>query len=125
MDPKWIKADRKAAEAYFRKLEGPVQAMAKRLDRIVREEAPDSKVGIKWAVPMYFRDAGALAYVSAAKRHVTFGVVRGAELKDTTGLLRSTGRSPIGSATFPISAPIPEKTVRRWLREALALPPET
>jgi hypothetical protein len=118
IDPKWIKADRKAVDAYFRKLEGPVQAMAKTLDRIVREEAPDSKLGIKWSVPFYFRDAGPLADVSGAKRHVTSGVARGAELKDTKGMLRSTGRTPIGSATFPISEPVPEKTVRRWLREA-------
>lgn len=63
--------------------------MAKTLDRIVREEAPDSKVGIKWAVPFYFRGEGSLPYVSAAKRHVTFGVGRGAELNDSTGLLQT------------------------------------
>lgn len=124
MDPKWIKADRKAADAYYRKLEWPIQAMAKTLDRIVRDEAPQSKVGIKWAVPFYFSDAGPLAYVSAAKRHVTFGVARGAELKDSTGLLQSTGRSPIAKATFPVAQDIPESVVRRWIRDALALPPE-
>lgn len=124
MDPKWIKADRRAVEAYYRKLPEPAREMARTLDRIVREEAPDSKVGIKWSVPFYFRDAGPLAYVSVAKRHVTFGVARGAELKDATGLLQSTGRSPIGKATLPISQDVPENMVRRWIRDALALPPE-
>lgn len=106
--------------AYYARLPGPVRDVALELDRLARATLPRARVGIKWSVPFYAL-RGPVCYVSAAKRHVTFGLVQGAEVPDASGRLTGTGRSPIRKAVFPVLEPVPRPIVRGWLQAARKL----
>jgi hypothetical protein len=124
MDREWIVADREAVSRFYDRLTGPIQELCRRLDRIVYQEVPTAQVGVKWAVPFYFTLVGPLCYVSPARHHVTFGVARGMEVEDPTGMLTGTGRSPIRKAILKANVVFPEDAIRGWLRAANSLPPE-
>lgn len=108
------------AERYLARLPLPVRVVARSLDALAREELGGPRVGIKYGVPFYaLREP--VCYVSAAKRHVTFGLLRGVEVEDASGLLTGTGKSPIRKAVFPAGADVQERVVRGWLRQARRL----
>lgn len=112
-----VASDEAAVRTYFDRLDLPVRALARRLDELVREVVPDVRAGIKWSVPFYAR-RGPVCYVSAAKRHVTFGLAQGARVHDATGILTGTGRSPIRKAILRVDEEMPEAALRAWLRAA-------
>ncbi len=117
-DASWrVSADAAAVKAYFAALPLPVRCVARQLDAWVREEIPEVTVGIKWRVPFYAL-TGPVCYVSGAKNHVTFGIVKGDHVEDASGLLTGTGKSPIRKAIFKANTDVPEATVRTWLRAA-------
>jgi hypothetical protein len=107
-------------EAYFDAVEGAMGDLARRLRAIIHEEVPDVLEGMKWAVPFFF-GKGPLCYISPAQRHVTFGLARGMEIDDPSGVLTGTGRSPIRKATLRPGHD--EALVRDWLGQAVALDP--
>lgn len=113
-----VEPNEKAVELYLDALPLPTRLLATTLDRLVREELPDVKAGIKWGVPFYFL-SGPVCYVSGAKAHVTFGLAKGHHVDDASGLLTGTGKSPIRKAIFKVNAPVPDATVRAWLQAAL------
>lgn len=115
-----LRADAAAVRAYYARLDLPVRVVARQLDALARAELPGARAGIKWAVPFYYL-RGPVCYVSAAKRHVTFGLLRGVDVEDASGRLVGTGKSPIRKATFAAGADVPERTVRAWLRQARRL----
>lgn len=114
-----IEPDPGAVRAYYDGLDLPVRLLAKRLDRLVRDSLAGVNVGIKWSVPFYFL-TGPVCYVSAAKRHVTFGLIHGHRIDDRHGRLAGTGKSPIRKATFRVDDD-PEAAVRDWLRQSRKL----
>ena len=116
-EPWGVAPDAAAVRAYYAALDLPVRALARSLDALVREELPGVKAGVKWRVPFYFLK-GPVCYVSAARRHVTFGLLQGDAIPDETGLLTGTGKSPIRKATLRVGEALPEAAVRAWLREA-------
>lgn len=119
--PSWdVVADDAAVAAYLARLPGPVREVAAELDGLVRAVLPDARAGIKWSVPFYARK-GPVCYVSAAKRHVTFGFLQGEKLEDASGLLVPTPRSPIRKAVFAVGAKVPRRHVRAWLAQARRL----
>lgn len=105
---------------YYARLAGPVRDVALELDALARASLPRVRVGMKWAVPFYSL-RGPVCYVSAAKKHVTFGLVQGADVPDASGRLVGTGKSPIRKAVFPAGEPVPKSLVRGWLRGAKRL----
>jgi hypothetical protein len=112
-----------AVEAYYDRLPLPIRATARTLGALAREALPGARAIIRYGVPFYcLREP--VCYVSAAKAHVTFGLTRGVEVPDRSGLLTGTGRSPIRKATFRVGDPVPEATVRAWLRHARRLDEE-
>ena len=62
----------------------------KRLREIVKEGAPHSAVGIKWAQPVWEWN-GPMIWMKAEKNHVNLGFWRGAELDDPDGVLEGDG----------------------------------
>lgn len=118
-DPWAVAPDEEAVAAYFARLPLPVRLVARRLDALVREEVPGVRAGIKWSVPFYSL-RGPVCYVSAAKKHVTFGLVQGEKVRDATGLLVGTGKSPIRKAVLKPEREVPEAAVRAWLADARA-----
>ena len=115
-----IPEDEKAVQAYYDRLALPVRLVARELDALVRAAVPDARLGMKWSVPFYSRK-GPICYVSAAKKHVTFGLLKGVDVADASGRLVGTGKSPIRKAVFPAGEPVPKTLVRGWLREAKRL----
>lgn len=115
-----IPPDEEAVQRYYDRLPLPVRVTARELDDLVRVALPDARAGIKWAVPFYARK-GPVCYVSAAKKHVTFGLLQGVDVPDGSGRLVGTGKSPIRKATFPAGEPVPRTLVRGWLRHAKRL----
>ena len=105
---------------YYARLPGPVRDVALGLDALARASLPDVRVGVKWSVPFYSL-RGPVCYVSAAKKHVTFGLVQGIDVPDASGRLVGTGKSPIRKAVLPAGEPVPKALVRGWLREAKRL----
>lgn len=119
--PPWkIRPAAREARAYIAALPLPVRAIARTLDRAIRDAVPGVRVGMKWSVPFYYAK-GAICYVSAARGHVTFGLVNGAKIPDESGLLTGTGKSPIRKAVVRVGHEIPEREIAAWLRHAKRL----
>ncbi|HUR69478.1 MAG TPA: DUF1801 domain-containing protein [Candidatus Thermoplasmatota archaeon] len=115
-----IAPDEVAVERYLAKMPLPTRVVAIELDALARAAIPRMTIGIKWSVPFYAKK-GPICYLSAAKEHVTFGLVQGAGIPDASGLLVGTGKSPIRKAIFPAGEPVPRAIVRAWLRHAAKL----
>jgi len=96
-----VPPDEAAVASYLAKLPLPVRLVAADLDALARAAIPDAVVGIKWSVPFYARK-GPICYLSAAKEHVTFGLLKGVDVAarcDLGGRLRR-GISRVPRATW-------------------------
>ncbi|MHC4778578.1 MAG: DUF1801 domain-containing protein [Planctomycetota bacterium] len=80
----------KTVTDYQEKLKGPRSTIVKKLRAIVRKAAPAAKESVKWAQPV-FEMNGPFCYIRAHSSHVNLGFFRGAEIKDTSGILEGTG----------------------------------
>ena len=60
------------------------------LVELMREAAPLAEPHIKWGQPVFVSN-GPFAFIKPAKNHVTLGFWRGADLKDSKGLLEGDG----------------------------------
>jgi hypothetical protein len=89
------------------------------LDAIVRKAAPKASATIKWAQPVY-ELGGPIAFIKAAKAHVTIGFWRGTELKDPKGLLEGAG-SKMAHVKIKEATGVPRTQVAAWVKEAVAL----
>lgn len=119
--PRWeVEPDDEAVERYLGRLALPVRVVARELDALARSELRGGLVGIKWGVPFYAL-RGPVCYVSAAKAHVTFGLLQGVHVEDASGLLVGTTKSPIRKAVFEAGEKVPKGAVRGWLRQARRL----
>jgi hypothetical protein len=95
------------------------QRLIQTLQHLVFEAAPDTVVSIKSAQPV-FESNGPMAFIRAAKAHVTFGFWRGTELTDTEGILDGEGdRMKIVKVKQDV--PPPERALRALVAEAAAL----
>lgn len=70
-----------ALDSYLITLEPTAKQVVAELRRIVREAVPRASEVIRWRNLCWESD-GIMCYASAAKKHVTFGFFRGAELTD-------------------------------------------
>lgn len=124
MKPRLKPTDRRArhpgVDAYLARLNPPQRRLAFLVRALVHEEAPGATEAISWGVPFFFLEDG-ICYVSAARTHVTLGFPNGIRVKDASGLLVGTGRSPIRKATLPLDAEPPVEVLRDWVRQAVAL----
>jgi hypothetical protein len=82
----------KTIEDYIKDQEKDKGVIVKELVSIVNKAAPKAENGIKWAQPVFWNENGPFCFVKAHKDHVNIGFWRGAEMKDSKGLLEGTGK---------------------------------
>ena len=54
---------------------------------------PAAEESLKWSRPCYARDGALFCYLASAKKYVTIGFHRGADLPDPSGVLEGTGKA--------------------------------
>ncbi len=106
-------------DAYIADQDEPQRIILERIRAIVKED-PDVVEGIAWGIPCYFRK-GPYCYTSSAQRHITFGLFRGIEIHDPSGLLSGTGKSPVAKCVIKLKDGVPEEALRAWLEQAVML----
>ncbi|HWG92584.1 MAG TPA: DUF1801 domain-containing protein [Candidatus Thermoplasmatota archaeon] len=115
-----LRRDHPDVRAYLQRLAPEQRRVATHLRALIRDEVPDVREGILWAIPFYWRKHP-FCYVSPAKRHVTLGFPLGVGINDATGLLTGTGKSTIRKAVLKLKEDVPEEAVRDWLQQAIAI----
>lgn len=100
--------------AYLERLPPPARALASDLRKLVHATVKDARERLYYGVPFFFLDGVGFCYVSPAKDHLTLGIVWGASIRDDTGLLVGTGKSPIRKITLGYDDPIPD-AARDWI----------
>ncbi|HLE88833.1 MAG TPA: DUF1801 domain-containing protein [Candidatus Limnocylindria bacterium] len=91
----------------------------KRLREVVREGAPHSAVGIKWAQPVWEWN-GPMIWMKAAKDHVSIGFWRGTEMEDPGKVLEGDGDRMRHIKVKSVDA-IPADALRDLVRQAVKL----
>ncbi len=107
-------------DAFIAKLDGPRRAVVTDLRERIHAAAPDIRESIYWGVPFFFRK-GPFCYLSPARKHLTFGFMRGSDIRDPSGLLSSTGKTSVAKATLKYDADPVEAAIAAWLLEAVRL----
>jgi hypothetical protein len=59
---------------------------------MIRETEPELEEKVKWSAPWYEGNDN-VVYLACQPKYATFGFCKGAELRDTNGLLEGTGKS--------------------------------
>ena len=108
-----------SVEAYLADLTPPMRETVGALRSLIREAAPELDETFKWGRPCY-EHHGLVAYIKAAKAHVTFGFERGEELSDPEGLLEGSGKK-MRHVKLRGPQDIRHEQFHSWLREAVAL----
>jgi hypothetical protein len=107
-------------DAYIEQLQPPVRELAREVHRIISDELPDVEAAIKWSQPTYMLRGKGLAYLRAARAHLTFGFMEGQRLSDADGLLEGSGKQ-MAHVKLRGQGDLDEDRVRGWLREAAGL----
>lgn len=110
--------------AYLDRLPLPARALARELRALVHATVKDAREDLYYGVPFFFVDGVGFCYVSPAKKHVTFGLVWGASIRDGSGLLEGTGKSPIRKVTLALDAAVPPQT-RAWIERSAEVARQT
>ncbi len=123
-DAKWRTQDweprNPRVDAFLAKLDGPRRVVVADLRARIHAVAPDVRESIYWGVPFFFRK-GPFCYLSPAKKHVTFGFMRGSHIADPSGRLTSTGKTTVAKAVLKYDADPDAHAIDGWLREAVRL----
>jgi hypothetical protein len=91
----------------------------KRLREVVKEGAPHSAVGIKWAQPVWEWN-GPMIWMKAAKDHVSIGFWRGTEMEDPGKVLEGDGDRMRHIKVKSVDE-IPADALRELVRQAVKL----
>jgi hypothetical protein len=81
----------KTIEDYIKDQEKDKGAIVKELVFIVNKAAPKTEKGIKWSQPVFWNENGPFCFIKAHKNHVNIGFWRGAQMKDSKGVLEGEG----------------------------------
>jgi hypothetical protein len=112
-------ADRQAVEDYSARLPSKQRKIVSSLVQLVWESAPESKLSIKWAQPV-FEQNGPFAYIRAFKDHVNLGFWRGAALTSGKNMLETSGMK-MAHIKIRSESEIPKEKVKEWVKEAVRL----
>ena len=91
----------------------------RRLREVVKEGAPHSAVGIKWAQPVWEWN-GPMIWMKAAKDHVSIGFWRGTEMEDPGKVLEGDGDRMRHIKVKSVDE-IPADALRELVRQAVRL----
>ncbi len=91
----------------------------KRLREVVKEGAPHSAVGIKWAQPVWEWN-GPMIWMKAYPKHVNIGFWRGTELEDPKKVLTGDGERMRHIKLTSVEE-IPADALRELVRQAVKL----
>jgi hypothetical protein len=91
----------------------------KRLREVVKEGAPHSAVGIKWAQPVWEWN-GPMIWMKAYPKHVDFGFWRGTEMDDPKKVLTGDGERMRHIKITSVDD-IPADALRDLVRQAVKL----
>lgn len=109
----------KSTEAYFAGLPPETRATAVALRDLVRRAAPELVETVYMGVPQW-AGRGYVLYLADFTHHVNLGFLKGAQIRDTTGLLEGTGKG-LRHVKLPIGRPLPEKELVALIRKAVAV----
>ena len=109
-------------EAYMAKLKPELRGVFDELRKLVLRSSPSLSESLKWNQPWYSRNQ-LVCTIYRAGDHVNLGFARGAELKDSQGLLEGTGK---GSRQVKVedAKNIPREAIRTLLGQAVKLDSE-
>ena len=91
----------------------------KRLREVVKEGAPHSAVGIKWAQPVWEWN-GPMIWMKAYPKHVNIGFWRGTEMDDPSGVLQGDGER-MRHIKITTVGEIPADALRDLVKQAVKL----
>ncbi len=94
-------------------------AHLQRLREIVQAAVPDAREALKWGQPCYSRNS-LFCYLQRAKKHVTLGFQKGAQMSDPDGLLEGDGKL-MRHLKFGPDASIDEARCTTLIREAVRI----
>lgn len=100
-------------------LDSEKRAIVEAIRRVVRDAVPALDEDIKWGRPVFSLDAKNIAYLTAAKAHITFGYFEGSELDDPNGLLEGSGKQ-MRSIKVRSAADVPSRALKAWTKQAVA-----
>ncbi|GBF43556.1 hypothetical protein LPTSP2_28570 [Leptospira ellinghausenii] len=90
-----------------------IQNILNHVRKIIREEAPNAKEAIKYAIPTFILD-GNLVHFAAFKNHIGFYALPSGNNKFQKEI--SKFKSGKGSIQFPIAEPMPDELIRKIVR---------
>jgi hypothetical protein len=103
---------------WFAALDPAKRAAAEAVRRAVHQAAPGMTEAFKWGRPVFALGTN-VAYLKAAKKHVTFGYFDGAALDDPDGLLEGSGKQ-MRSIKVRDASEVPAVAIKVWTRQAVA-----
>lgn len=108
---------KETVEDYFAMLDPMKRKISQAVRKTIKEAAPDIEEELKWGQPTYSKE-GLVAYVFAAKDHVTLGFLKGATLKSLDERFQGSGKL-MRSIQLRKPSEIPALIVRRAVQEAV------
>lgn len=108
----------KAMADWLSKLDPSQRSIVEAVSKAVRAAIPEIEEGIKWGGPVFCAGKN-IAYLKAAKSHITFGYFEGAGLDDPDDLLTGTGKQ-MRSIKLRDAAEVPSAAIVAWTKQAHA-----
>lgn len=105
-------------KSWLAELDPQKRAIAEAIRRAVREAVPAITEEIKWGRPVFALDTNT-AYLTAAKKHITFGYFNGAGLDDPDGQLEGSGKQ-MRSIKLRAATDVPVRAIKAWTKQAIA-----
>jgi len=117
--PKISPVKGKSVAWYISTLEDWQAGIVTDLDKLILSAAPKITSSIKWAQPVYELNEP-VAFIKAAKKHVTIGFWRGIELDDAKELLEGEGQK-MRHVKIKNGASIPKAELKKMVKQAVKL----
>jgi len=118
---KEVRADLgKPVEPFIGKLRPEQREIVATLHRLIGSAVPSIESGLKWGMPFYSKD-GMVCFIMVARKHVNFGFVRGARLKDPKKLLQAGSSRTMRSLKLTSAKEIPAAAVKAFVKQAVRL----
>jgi hypothetical protein len=107
-------------DEYVEKKEPKIAVVAKGLRALMKKTVKGVTESVNpWKIPT-FEVEGPMSFFMAGKKHVTFGFLRGALLKDPAGLLEGTGKS-LRHVKLRSAADLKRPELKKLIGEAVKL----